>query len=44
MCFDLVSYFFLKLSKIDISENFEKSPYPGQRGWNGWVEAEQQDD
>src|SRR5438477_6093639 len=23
MCFDLVSYFFLKLSKIDISENFE---------------------
>jgi len=21
MCFDLVSYFFLKLSKIDISEN-----------------------
>jgi hypothetical protein len=23
MCFDLVGYFFLKLSKIDISENFE---------------------
>jgi len=23
MCFDLVSYFFLKLSKTDISENFE---------------------
>jgi len=23
MCFDLVSYFFLKLSKIDISEKFE---------------------
>jgi hypothetical protein len=23
MCFDLVGYFFLKLSKIDISGNFE---------------------
>jgi len=24
MCFDLVSYFFLKLSKIDISQKFEE--------------------
>jgi hypothetical protein len=29
MCFDLVSYFFLKLSKIDISENLRFRSRPG---------------
>jgi hypothetical protein len=56
MCFDLVSYFFLKLSKIDISENFENLQTADNRDerrplsvlvsldWSGRIEAEQQDD
>ena len=48
MCFDLVSYFFLKLSKIDISENLKslaQGPVlPADPDGPRRIEAEQKDD
>ena len=45
MCFDLVSYFFLKLSKIDISENLKSlARVPVWTVDLDRVEAEQEDD
>jgi hypothetical protein len=53
MCFDLVSYFFLKLSKIDISENVENLQTADNKDersslsvlvslhWSGRIEPEQ---
>ena len=48
MCFDLVSYFFLKLSGIDISENLKslaQGPVlPADPDGPRRIEAEQEDD
>jgi len=45
MCFDLVGYFFLKLSKIDISENLKslaQDPvWPASLDRRGRIETEQ---
>jgi hypothetical protein len=45
MCFDLVGYFFLKLSKIDISENLKslaQGPvWPASLDRRGRIETEQ---
>jgi len=45
MCFDLISYFFLKLSKTDISENLKSlGRIPVLPAGLDRVEAEQEDD
>jgi hypothetical protein len=48
MCFDLISYFFLKLSKTDISGNLKslaQGPVlPADPDGPGRIETEQEDD